>query len=126
MIEANEQKNESLEFVNPADSCAAAAHILVPPLLAGNGRHGSVAGEHDGFSRQGQQLALDSRDERFFVATEKVAAATAPRKKDIACEQERRNVFLAVHGSRLFAVEREPAGGVPCHMDDLPLDNKAP
>ena len=102
VVEANEQQNESLEFVNPPDSCRRlVAHFaaipafllvipdlvdfrllssqmsLIPASLICNRCHRSMAGEYDGFFWERHQLILDAGDECMIVTAEQVAAPAA-------------------------------------------------
>ncbi len=55
--QANEQKDESLEFVNPADSrLPVIAHDLVPSLFVADCGAWSVAGEYDCFCREREEF----------------------------------------------------------------------
>ena len=121
VIEAHEQQHESLELVNPPDASLRHGHSLEPHLFVVDGSERPVAREHDGVSGERQYLGLDAAYEGILVAAEKVGTAPAARKEDVAREQYR-DVFAVVAG--VLAVEGEPSGGMPRHVDYAQLDSR--
>ena len=81
-----------------------------------------MSGENDSLFREREQFCFYPAYKCFVVPAEEVAPASAPRKHDIAGEQQGRDIFLPVHFARVFAVKRDAAGRVPCDVENLQLD----